>query len=184
MNKEELREGLKRLEAYVSEQGVKNMFLEEGKQAAMDTLLLGLEMEEDLSIDISCNFVYAPEFGNVLQYYGQLELTSIMEENPQAFTELNIYQMINALNRELPVGQFLYMQEEEQGEEQKQVRHLIGIRYTMLTDLEDEAELAKCFSIVEMLMNIYEVLCSTLLLLMEGESLGAAMDIMSGLMEE
>lgn len=180
MNKEELREGLKRLEAYVNEQGIKNMFLEEGKQAAMDTLLLGLEMEEDLSIDISCNFVYAPEFGNVLQYYGQLELTSIMEENPQAFTELNIYQMINLLNREIPVGQFLYMQEEE-GE---QVRHLIGIRYTMLTDLDNEAELAKCFSIVDMLMNIYEVLCSTLLLLMEGESLSNAMDIMAGLMEE
>ncbi len=180
MNKEELREGLKRLEAYVGEQGIKNMFLEEGKEAAMDTLLLGLEMEEDLSIDISCNFVYAPDFGNVLQYYGQLELTSIMEENPQAFTELNIYQMINALNRELPVGQFLYMQEEAE----EQVRHLIGIRYTMLTDLDDEAELEKCFSIVEMLMNIYEVLCSTLLLLMEGESLGNAMDIMAGLMEE
>ncbi len=181
MNKEELREGLKRLEAYVSEQGIKNMFLEEGKQAAMDTLLLGLEMEEDLSIDISCNFVYAPEFGNVLQYYGQLELTSIMEENPQAFTELNIYQMINLLNREIPIGQFLYMQEEE---EKEQVRHLIGIRYTMLTDLDNEAELAKCFSIVDMLMNIYEVLCSTLLLLMEGESLSNAMDIMAGLMEE
>lgn len=181
MNKEELREGLKRLEAYVSEQGIKNMFLEEGKQAAMDTLLLGLEMEEDLSIDISCNFVYAPEFGNVLQYYGQLELTSIMEENPQAFTELNIYQMINLLNREIPVGQFLYMQEEE---EKEQVRHFIGIRYTMLTDLDNEAELAKCFSIVDMLMNIYEVLCSTLLLLMEGESLSNAMDIMAGLMEE
>lgn len=179
MNKEELREGLKRLEAYVSEQGIKNMFLEEGKQAAMDTLLLGLEMEEDLSIDISCNFVYAPEFGNVLQYYGQLELTSIMEENPQAFTELNIYQMINLLNREIPIGQFLYMQEE-----QEQVRHLIGIRYTMLTDLDNEAELAKCFSIVDMLMNIYEVLCSTLLLLMEGESLSNAMDIMADLMEE
>lgn len=180
MKREELREGLKKLEAYVSKQGIKNMFLEEGKQAAMDTLLLGLEMDEDLSIDISCNFVHAPEFGNVLQYYGQLELTSIMEENPQAFTELNIYQMINALNRELPVGQFLYLQEE--GEEQ--VHHLIGIRYTMLTDLDDESELAKCFSIVEMLMNIYEVLCSTLLLLMEGESLGNAMDIMAGLMEE
>ncbi len=180
MNKEELREGLKRLEEYVGNQGIKNMFLEEGKEAAMDTLLLGLELEEDLSIDISCNFVHAPEFGNVLQYYGQLELNSILEENPQAFTELNIYQMLNALNRELPVGQFLYIQEE--GEEQ--VRHLIGIRYTMLTDLEDEAELAKCFSIVEMLMNIYEVLCSTLLLLMEGESLSEAMDIMAGLMEE
>ena len=83
MNKEELREGLKRLEEYVSKQGIKNMFLEEGKEAAMDTLLLGLELEEDLSIDISCNFVHAPEFGNVLQYYGQLELNSILEENPQ-----------------------------------------------------------------------------------------------------
>ena len=110
MNKEQLREGLQRLDAYVSRQGFKSMFLEEGKQAAMDTLLLGLEIEEDLSIDISCNFVHAPEFGDVLQYYGQLELDPIMEENPQAFTDLNVYQMINQLNRGLPVGQILYMQ--------------------------------------------------------------------------
>lgn len=180
MNKEELREGLKRLYAYVSKQGYKSMFLEEGKQAPMDTLLLGLEMEEDLSIDISCNFVHAPEFGDVLQYYGQLALDPIMEEKPQAFTELNIYQMINELNRELPVGQILYMQ----GEGDQEARHLIGIRYTMLTGLEDEAELAKCVSIIEMLMNIYELLCSTILLLLEGESLNSAMEILSKIMEE
>ncbi len=180
MNKQELREGLKRLHEYVGKQGFKSMFLEEGKHAAMDTLLLGLEMEEDLSIYISCNFVHAPEFGDVLQYYGQLELDPIMEENPQAFTDLNIYQMINQLNRGLPVGQILYMQ----GEGDQEARHLIGIRYTMLTELDDEAELAKCVSIIEMLMNIYEVLCSTILLLLEGESLNSAMEILAGIMEE
>lgn len=180
MNKEELREGLKRLDAYAGGQGFKSLFLEEGKQAEMDTLLLGLEMGENLSVDISCNFVHAPEFGNVLQYYGQLELNSIIEENPEAFTELNVFQMVNALNRELPVGQLLYMQDEAEG----QARHVIGIRYTMLTELDDDAEMEKCVSIIQMLMNIYEVLCSTLLLLMEGESLGNAMDIMANIMEE
>ncbi len=180
MNKEQLREGLQRLDAYVSRQGFKSMFLEEGKQAAMDTLLLGLEIEEDLSIDISCNFVHAPEFGDVLQYYGQLELDPIMEENPQAFTDLNVYQMINQLNRGLPVGQILYMQ----GEGDQEAHHLIGIRYTMLTELDDEAELAKCVSIIEMIMNIYEVLCSTILLLLEGESLNSAMEILADIMEE
>lgn len=180
MNKEELREGLKRLDVYASGQGLKSLFLEEGKQAEMDTLLLGLEMGEELSVDISCNLVHAPEFGNVLQYYGQLELNPIMEENPEAFSELKVFQMVNALNKDLPVGQLLYMQDEAEG----QTRHLIGIRYTMLTELDDEAELEKCVSIIQMLMNIYEVLCSTLLLLMEGESLGSAMDIMANIMEE
>lgn len=180
MNKEELREGLKRLYAYVSEQGFKSMFLEEGKQAPMDTLLLGLEIEEDLSIDISCNFVHAPEFGDVLQYYGQMELDPILEENPEAFTEINVLQMINELNRQLPVGQILYMH----GENDEEARHLIGIRYTMLTELDTEAELEKCVSIIDMLLNIYELLCSTILLLLEGESLNGAMDILADIMEE
>ena len=70
------------------------------------------------------------------------------------------------------------------GEEDQEARHLIGIRYTMLTELDDEAELAKCVSIIEMLMNIYEVLCSTILLLLEGESLNSAMEILAGIMEE
>lgn len=118
-----MREGLKRLYEYVSGLDYKSMFLEEGKHAEMDTLLLGLEMEEDLSIDISCNFVYAPEFGNVLQYYGQMELDPILEENPEAFTEINVLQMINELNRGLPVGQILYMH----GENDKEARHLLGI---------------------------------------------------------
>lgn len=180
MKKEELREGLKRLYDYVSKIELKSLFLEEGVQADMDTLLLGLEIGEELSIDISCNYVYAPEFGNVLQYYGQMELNQILEENPEAFTELNVHRMINALNQTLPVGQILYMQEENNEE----TRHLLGIRYTMLTDLESEAELKKCVSIIEMLMNIYEVLCSTILLLLDGEPLDSAMDIIASHMEE
>ncbi len=87
--------------------------------------------------------------------------------------------MINRLNQTLPVGQLLYMQ--GQGEEEP--RHAIGIRYTMLTDLDEEKELDKCGNVIKMLMNIYEVLCSTLLLLLEGESLESAMDIVEHLME-
>ena len=68
-----------------------------------------------------------------------------------------------------------------QGEEEP--RHAIGIRYTMLTDLDEEKELDKCGNVIKMLMNIYEVLCSTLLLLLEGESLESAMDIVEHLME-
>ena len=180
MKKEELREGLKRLEEYVSNLEMKSVFLEEGADVGMDTLLLGLEIDEDLSVDISCNFVYAPAFGDVMQYYGQMELNPIMEENPEAFTELNVYRMINTLNQIIPVGQFLYMQEENDGK----MSHLIGIRYTMLTDLEGEAELEKCVIIIGMMMNIYEVLCSTLLLLMEGESLDNAMKIIASLTED
>ncbi len=53
-----------------------------------------------------------------------------------------------------------------------------------MTELDDQTELAKCVRIIEMLMNIYEVLCSTILLLLEGESLNSAMEILAGILEE
>ena len=177
--KKELREGLKKLDVYANQLGINSLFLEEGPTVAMDSLILGLAIGGELSIDITCNFIHVPELGNVVQFYGQLQLDQILEEEPNAFTEQSILQMINRLNHTIPLGQLLYMQ--GQGEEEP--RHALGIRYTLLTDLDDAKEWDKCGNVIKMLMDIYEVLCSTLLLLLEGESLESAMDIVEHLME-
>ncbi|MCI9422378.1 MAG: hypothetical protein HFG81_06635 [Dorea sp.] len=180
MNKEELREGLKRLYEYVSPLDYKSVFLEEGNGVPMDTLLLGVTIGEELSMDISCNFAHAPEFGDILHFYGELDLEPLLEENPDAFSERVILKMINGLNKSLPIGQIVYLTEDSTGKSQK----VIGIRYTMLTGLSGEDELRKCVSIIEMLMNIYEILCSTLYLLLEGDSLEKAMETLSRILEE
>lgn len=87
--------------------------------------------------------------------------------------------MANELNKSLPIGQIIYLTEDSQGKAQR----VAGIRYTMLTDLAGEKELKKCVEIIEMLLNIYEILCSTLYLLLEGDSLPKAMETLSKIMD-
>lgn len=178
MNKEELREGLKRLEAHLEQYEMTSIFLEEGEQAPMDSLILGLRVSEELSLDVSCNFFEVPNYGCLLQFYGQLELDGMMEESPGTLTELNILQMINLLNRMLPVGQLLYMQDE------KESLNSIGLRYTMRTELASDDELEQCADVIEMLMDDYELLCSMLMLVLDGETVQGAMDIVVKLMNE
>ena len=179
MSKEELREGLKRLHEYVMQLDFNSVFIEEGEKAPMDTLLLGARIGEDLSLDVSCNFANAPGFGDILHLYGEMNLNPIIEENPAAFSEEVILRMANELNKSLPIGQIIYLTEDSQGKAQR----VAGIRYTMLTDLAGEKELKKCVEIIEMLLNIYEILCSTLYLLLEGDSLPKAMETLSKIMD-
>lgn len=178
MNKEELREGLKRLEAHLEQYEMTSVFLEEGEQAPMDSLILGLRVSDELSVDISCNFIDVPEYGSILQFYGQLELDGMMEESPGTLTEFNILQMINLLNRMLPAGQLLYMQDD------KEPLNAIGLRYTMRTELASDDELEQCADVIEMLMDDYELLCSMLMLVLDGETVQGAMDIVVKLMNE
>ena len=178
MNKEELREGLKRLETYMEQYEITSVFIEEGEQTPLDSLVFGLKVSDELSLDVSCNFVDATDYGCLLQFYGQLELDGMMAESPGTLTELNILQMINLLNRMLPVGQLLYMQDD------KSPMHTIGLRYTMRTDLDSEDELERCGDVIEMLMDDYELLCSALVLVLEGETVQSVMDSMMKLMAE
>lgn len=178
MNKNELREGLKRLEAYLEQYEMTSVFLEEGEQTPLDSLVLGLKVSEELSLDVSCNFVDAPDYGSILQFYGQLELDGMMAESPGTLTELVILQMVNLLNKMLPVGQLLYMQDD------KEPMNAIGLRYTMRTELASEDELEKCGDVIEMLMDDYELLCSLLMLVLDGETVQNAMDTVMKLMEE
>lgn len=178
MDKAELREGLKRLEAHLEPYDITSVFVEEGEQAAMDSLILGLRVSDELSLDVSCNFVEAHDYGGVLQFFGQLELDGMMEESPEAFTELNILRMLNTANRMIAVGQFLYMQDE------KAPKNAIGLRYMMRTDLSSEDELEKCVDTIELLMDSYELLCSMLLLISEGETVEHAEETLMKLMTE
>lgn len=178
MNKAELREGLKRLEAYLEPYDITSVFIEEGEQAVLDSLVLGLRVSDDISLDVSCNFVEAQDYGGVLQFFGQLELDGMMEESPEAFTELNILRMVNTANRMIAVGQFLYMQDENEPQ------NAIGLRYTMRTDLSGEDELEKCVDTIELLMDSYELLCSMLMLVFEGETVENAEATLMKLMTE
>lgn len=179
MNNEELREGLKRLREYVKPLDFNSVFLEAGKDVPMDTLLLGAKIGEEMSLDISCNFANAPGLGDILHLYGELNLNPMIEENPSAFSEEVVLRMANELNKSLPIGQIIYLTEDSQGKAQS----VVGIRYTMLSDLAGEEELEKCVSVIEMLLNIYEILCSTLYLLLEGDPLPKAMETLSKILD-
>ena len=54
MEKEELREGLKRLKAHVEQYELESVFLEEGEEAELDSLVIGLEVSEELSLGQNC----------------------------------------------------------------------------------------------------------------------------------
>lgn len=177
MEKEDLKTGLKRLEEHVGKQGVSCMFLEESGAVPMDTLVVPLKIGEELSVDISCNFVDVSEFGSILQFYGQIILTEMIKEQPGILTEERILGLLNELNRMIPIGQFLYLTD---GSGEK----MIGMRDTMLTGLEDERELDKCLQVLQMLMQIYELLCSGLLLLLDGNPLETVMQTLAELLSQ
>lgn len=179
MEKEELREGLMGLKTHLEEEyELESVFLEEGEEAPLDTLVIGLEISEELSLDLTCNFIDLPEYGSMMQFYGQLRLDGMMKESPGTLTELVILQMINTLNKVISVGQLLYIQDDEEPE------HTIGMRYTMLTELDSEDELEKCVDIIELMMDIYELLCSVLILVLDGDTVQEAMRTVERLMQE
>ncbi len=178
MEKEELREGLQRLQTHVEQYELESVFLEEGEDAPLDSLVIGLEISEELSLDLTCNFVDLQDYGSMLQFYGQLELDGMMKESPETLTESVILQMVNALNKVISVGQLLYMQDETAPE------HTIGMRYTMLTELDSEEELEKCVDIIELMMDIYELLCSVLILILDGDNVQEAMETVAKLIQE
>lgn len=175
MEKEQLREGLKRLEAYIKKLDLGSIFLEENSTVPMDTLIIPLKAGEDLSIDISCNYVELPENGTILQFYGQIVLNEALREASVHISNGDILNLINGLNRVIPVGQFLYLFDEADEKADK----VIGIRYTALTGLDDEAELKKCARILMLLMQVYELLGSSLLLLFDGTSVGETLRILT-----
>lgn len=177
---EQLREGLKRLASYVKELDFQSTLLEKSAVVPMDCLLIPLRVGEDLSIDISCNFVNVPEVGNLLQFYGQLRLNEMLAEADAPVSDYDIMSLINELNSMLPIGQFIYFRNEvESGELEK----ALGIRYTMLTELNDERELDKCGHVLLLLMQVYELLGSSLILLMSGNSVEETLGTLRHLLE-
>lgn len=177
---EQLREGLRKLDSYVKELDFQSTLLEKSAVVPMDCLLIPLRVGEELSIDISCNFVDVPDVGNLLQFYGQLRLNEMLAEAPAPVSDYDILNLINELNSMLPVGQLLYLRNEEPGEEAEKA---LGIRYTVLTELNDERELDKCGRILMLLMQVYELLGSSLVLLMDGNSVEETLEKLKELLE-
>lgn len=175
----QLRKGLKRLDAYIKELEFQSMFLEESSVVPMDSLLIPLHAGEELSIDISCNYVYVPDTGNLLQFYGQLMLDDMLAEAPAAVSDYDILSLINELNSMLPAGQLLYLRDGAGGKPEK----ALGIRYTMLTGLDTETELEKCAQILVLLTQVYELLGSSLILLLSGDSVEETMAAIRRLLE-
>lgn len=177
---DQLREGLKKLEAYVRELDFQSTLLEKSAVVPMDCLLIPLRVGEDLSIDISCNFVNVPEVGNLLQFYGQVRLNEMLAEASAPVSDFDILNLINELNSMLPIGQLLYVRNADpSGEPEK----ALGIRYTMLTGLDNESELDKCGHVLMLLMQIYELLGSSLILLMDGNSVEKTLETLKELLE-
>ncbi len=177
---DQLREGLKRLDSYVKELDFQSVLLEKSTVVPMDSLLIPLRVGEDLSIDISCNFVNVPDVGNLLQYYGQLGLDEMLAEATVSVSDYDILNLINELNSMLPVGQLLFLRNDDQS---GQPEKALGIRYTMLTGLSDERELDKCGHVLMMLMQVYELLGSSLILLMDGKSVEETLETLRELLE-
>lgn len=180
MKKEQLREGLKRLQSYIEPLDFHSTFLEESPEVPLDSLVIPLQIGEDLSIDISCNFVYIQDIGEILQFYGQIMLDEILEEAEQSVSDDQIRDLLNRLNSLLPIGQLLYLH----GGETEDGERFLGLRYTMLTELDSEREWKRCVHVLMLLMQVYEFLCSCLLLLVDGESVTAILDTMKELMGE
>lgn len=179
MIEDQLREGLKRLDAYVKGLDFQSAFLEKSAVVPMDCLLIPLHVGEGLSIDISCNFVNVPEVGNLLQYFGQLSIDEMLAEAAAPVSDYDLMSLINELGSMLPIGQLLYLRDAGQN---KEAEKALGIRYTMLTELNDEKELERCGHVILLLMQVYELLGSSLVLLMDGNSVEETMETVKRLL--
>lgn len=175
VEKKELREGLKRLKTYADRQGCDTDFLEEGPQLGLDCLIFHLGEEEGQYLDVSCNFIYAEDIGTMLQFYGQISLDGLTGEE-ELFTEQSVLKMVNRLNLQIPLGQLLYIQGEG--------GDAVGIRYTMLTALDSEAEFDRCLGVISVMTGIYDLLGGELLTMAGGELIDSALDAMKELVEE
>ena len=53
-----------------------------------------------------------------------------------------------------------------------------------MTGLDSEDELEKCIDIIELMMDIYELLCSVLILILDGDTVQEAMETVAELVQE
>lgn len=177
MEQKQLREGLKRLHSYVQQLDLQSTFLEEGPEVLMDSLVIPLQVGE-LNLDISCNYIDIQDVGPLLQFYGQIMLDELIEEAEPPVFEERILDFTNRLNLILPIGQLLYLSDENDGDGQK----ALGIRYTVPTELEKDSELKKCVKILMLLMRIYEFICSCLILFLDGDSMDSILNTIQQLL--
>ncbi len=172
MDEKQLRACLKGLGEYLKQQDFQNTFLEAGASVPMDTLLIPLDISDELSLDVSCNYVSVPETGSILQFYGQMEIDGLLAEEGMQASLDDIIKLLNELNSIVPIGHFLYLH----GDVENPEKNLIAVRYTMFTNLSTDTELEQCVRILTIIMHDYELLCSHLLLLLTGQSVEGAIE--------
>ncbi len=170
MDHGQLREGLKKLHSYVQRLDFQSTFFEEGPEVPLDSLVIPLHVGDDLSMDISCNFIDIQDVGSLLQFYGQILLDELIKEADPPVSKERILDFVNRINLILPAGQILYLPDEGDGQK------ILGIRYTFPTKLENDSELKKCVEILMLLTQSYELLCSCLLLFVNGDSMDSILD--------
>lgn len=178
MDHGQLREGLKRLHSYVQRLDFQSTFFEEGPEVPLDSLVIPLHVGEELSMDVSCNFIDVQGTGPLLQFYGQIQLDELVEEADPPVSKERILDFANRLNFILPVGQLLYFTDEGDGDAQQ----ILGMRYAFPTGLQNDAELKKCVEILMLLMQSYELLCSCLILFLDGDSMDSILNTIHGLL--
>lgn len=178
MNQTQIRDGLKRLHSYIQQLDFPSTFLEEGPEVPMDSLVIPLQVGDDLSIDISCNFIDLQEPGPLLQFYGQILLDELLEDAQTPVSKERLLDFVNRLNLILPIGQLFYLSDENDADGQK----ILGIRYTIPTELEKGYELKNCVKILMLLMRVYELLCSCLLLFIDGDSMDSILGMIGNLL--
>lgn len=175
MDNKILRDRLSELGKYLDEFEFPTTFLKKSAIIEMDTLLVGLEIGEELSIDMSLNYFTIPELTEVLQFYGQLVLNELMADPDSAVTEENILMLVNEMNRLMPIGQLIYMGE-------KPEEKTLGIRYLLPTDLSSEESLQQCVKVLMLLMQVYEFLASALTLMADGSSVEESLETLKQLL--
>lgn len=178
MSDKHLRDGLKKLQSFIKQLDFDSTFLEESPEIPLDSLVIPLHIGGELSIDISCNFIELPEAGPLLQFYGQILLDELLEEAAAPVSKEAVLGFINRLNPILPIGQLIYLADEHDADDHK----VLGIRYTFPTELDRESELKKCAKILLLLMQVYELLCSCLVLFMDGDETDSILDTIQNLL--
>ena len=105
-------------------------------------------------------------------------MDELVEEADPPVSKERILDFANRLNFILPVGQLLYFTDEGDGDAQQ----ILGMRYAFPTGLQNDAELKKCVEMLMLLMQSYELLCSCLILFLDGDSMDSILNTIHGLL--
>lgn len=164
MSESELKDGLVKLGEFLKKVDIDSELLEVSPEVPMDSLHIPMDMD-GLQMDLVCNYMESSaEEEGILQFFAQVELGDGPDVPKPVTDETELLRLCNGLNSIIPVGQMVYLN----GDGREGMARALGLRYTMLTDLDNETELSRCVDVIVMLMTAYQLLCGTLVLMSDG----------------